>query len=470
MNKLNARAALALGLFALGCQTSPTKQESPVTASAARAACARLSDEEPRGALRWFHDDYAGALACARERGLPLVVDMWAPWCHTCLSMKHYVLTDPGLAPLAERFVWLALDTDREENAAALQQLPVRTLPTFFVLSPDQQVQARYLGAASISQLRDFLLQGERGHFEHQLEQGQLDPGSPLVLLRAAERAAIAGDLPGAELAYQRALSAAPPGWPRRPDVLVARIGCLYKQERYKACVALGLEAMEQTGSSASAADFAYYASACAAKLQDDVHARALRERAVARLTPLVADLAAPLSVDDRSDALRILREITEQLGDQAGARALAERQMALLDQAAAAAPTPLAAMTYNWPRAEVYVYLGRGAELLPALERSAAALPEEYDPPYRLAWVLHKLGEHERALVSAQRAQKLAYGPRKARVLWMIADLHAALEDRVAAREVMQQVVELYRSLPPGQQQPAALERAQAALVELAP
>ncbi|HTP50748.1 MAG TPA: hypothetical protein VMK42_08630 [Anaeromyxobacteraceae bacterium] len=28
----------------------------------------------------WISDDYAGALAEARERRLPLFVDAWAPW------------------------------------------------------------------------------------------------------------------------------------------------------------------------------------------------------------------------------------------------------------------------------------------------------------------------------------------------------------------------------------------------------
>jgi hypothetical protein len=27
-----------------------------------------------------FSDDYAGALAAARARGVPLLVDVWAPW------------------------------------------------------------------------------------------------------------------------------------------------------------------------------------------------------------------------------------------------------------------------------------------------------------------------------------------------------------------------------------------------------
>ena len=79
-----------------------------------------------------------------------MVLDMWAPWCHTCLSMQEYVLSDPSLAPLAERFAFVALDTDREVNAAVVGRFPVASWPTFFVVSPeDEAVQARFVGAAS---------------------------------------------------------------------------------------------------------------------------------------------------------------------------------------------------------------------------------------------------------------------------------------------------------------------------------
>lgn len=30
--------------------------------------------------LPWIHDDYPRALADARRRDVPLVVDVWAPW------------------------------------------------------------------------------------------------------------------------------------------------------------------------------------------------------------------------------------------------------------------------------------------------------------------------------------------------------------------------------------------------------
>jgi hypothetical protein len=32
------------------------------------------------GGLPFVHDDYPRALADARRRGVPLVVDAWAPW------------------------------------------------------------------------------------------------------------------------------------------------------------------------------------------------------------------------------------------------------------------------------------------------------------------------------------------------------------------------------------------------------
>ena len=54
--------------------------------------------------LPWYVDDYKGALADAQASERPIVIDLWAPWCHTCLSMKNTVLADPALATVAERF------------------------------------------------------------------------------------------------------------------------------------------------------------------------------------------------------------------------------------------------------------------------------------------------------------------------------------------------------------------------------
>jgi thiol-disulfide isomerase/thioredoxin len=400
---------------------------------------------------------------------------MWAPWCHTCLSMQSYVLSDPGLAPLAERFVFAAVDTDREVNAAVVEAYPVSTWPTFFVVSPeDGAVQARFVGAATVAQWRELLATGEHGYLEAQARSGALTPGSPAALLRDAERAVIARDLAAADKAYTAALAAAPADWPRRADALVSLIQTRYKRNDTAGCLDLALERTAATtgdaGRTASATDFLAFALRCAeeqAAAQPD-KVKTLRERAVARLGALVDDAAAPLAVDDRSDALVNLREALAALGDKDKAIAMAERQRVMLDEAAAKAPTPLAAMTYNWPRAEVYAYLGKPLELVPALEKSAADLPKEYDPPYRLAWIYLQAKQPQAALPWAEKALALAYGPRKARVQALVADLHKARGDRAAERNARVALVAIYEGLPAGMAQPDALAAARAALVAM--
>jgi len=195
-----------------------------------------------------------------------------------------------------------------------------------------------------------------------------------------------------------------------------------------------------------------------------------LREAAAARLAKLVDDAAAPLSVDDRSDAMANLRETLVELGRKAEARAVAERQRALLDETAAKAATPLAAMTYNWPRAEVYVFLERPLDLVPVLEKSARDLPDEYDPPTRLGWIYWKAGKLDEAARWMDAAIKLAYGPRKAKVLGQRADIAKDKGDRAAERAARAEIVKTLEALPPGQTTPEAIEKAKQALAGLPP
>jgi thiol-disulfide isomerase/thioredoxin len=470
-----AAAALAAGACKKH-QAAPAPVPGAGSAAAAGSAAGAAdpcAGGEARGALTWHEDDYDQALACAKQRGVPLVVDMWAPWCHTCLSMSQYVLTDPSLAPVAARFVWLGIDTDRETNAKVVAKLPMQAWPSYFVLAPDDgAIEARFVGAATLAQFRAFLHQGEAGVLEARA--GGLPPDSPLRHVRDGDRATAAGDLAAADAAYGAALAAAPADWARRPDVLVAQIGTRYKAKDYAACVDLGLAGMDQTGRAASVTDFLVWALYCA---DEETKARAeparvaeLRRRAAARLRQIVDDAGAPLSVDDRSDAMANLREVLDTLGKKAEARAVAERQARLLDDAAARAPTPMAAMTYNWPRAEVYVYLGRPMDLVPALEKSAADLPDQYDPAYRLAWVLSKAGKLDDAQIWADQAAARAYGKRRVHMMELSADIAGQRGDAKAERDGWTKVVDAYAELPKGQapaDDVAAAKAKLAALVE---
>jgi hypothetical protein len=193
--------------------------------------------------------------------------------------------------------------------------------------------------------------------------------------------------------------------------VAVKRMAALVKSKDEKHCKAFvepGM-AFAEVGQTASGPDFASLAMVCATPPQ----LRLLAERVAA----ILAAKDAPLSLDDRSDALRIQREIHLALNEKPRADALAAQQYKLLREAVRQAPDAAIAMTYNWPLCEVAVYLEKGQEILPLLEKSVEALPNEYDPPYRLAWLHEKLGQRDKARALADLALSRAYGPRKQRI-----------------------------------------------------
>jgi tetratricopeptide (TPR) repeat protein len=462
--------AVSLVVASAGCKDKPKQHDPRAEADkpvSQESACDGAEPDEAN-TLRWFHDDYNTALACAAEREVPLIIDMWAPWCHTCLSMKHFVLIDKSLAPLSERFVWLAVDTDKEVNAPVSATYTQTAWPTFFAVSPDSEaIQGRHVGSASIRQFREFLVQAEKNHRADKADRGDLDPVANA--LREGDREAIVGHYTKAKGHYLEALEKSKPNWSRRPEVLVSLIGAYYKGKDYPGCVDLAEKNLDKTGSAASAADFAYYSNECAGEIKgDDRRVKALRGKLLSRVMEVVDDEGAPLSVDDRSDALRVVRELHLALDDESTAKQIAERQLNLLERAASKAPNDMAAMTYNWPRAEVHVYLERGEQLIPALVTSAEALPKEYDPPYRLGWVYFKLGKHAEALQHTKKALALVYGPRKARVQGLIASIHEARGDVTAERQARAAVLKIYQDLPEGQKSPKREKAAKEALEAL--
>jgi thioredoxin-like negative regulator of GroEL len=458
------RFSVAIAIAAIACgkseSTAPAPTPEPVTPVAKPVAdpCAAKT----HGALAWIEDNFDRAVTCARQTKRPIVLDLWAPWCHTCLSMQSEVFTHASLEPERDKFVFVALDTDRDENAAAVAKYPPSAWPTFYVIGSDGQVLSRFIGAASVEQFHAFLDTGRAA------SQGGVTGAAAHLL--SADRHMAAKQYADAERELIGALTDAPAAWPRKPDALVTLITALNKQKKYADCVALGDRSMDETGNAASASDFLATAMSCAGELvkTEPDRVKALRGKAVTRWRALLDDPKAPLSVDDRSDAMMNLRETLAALGLDAEAKQLAEKQRALLDDAATQAKTPLAAMTYNWPRAEVYVYLGKPLELVPALQKSAAELPKEYDPRARLGWIYLKGDKLAEAVTWTDQALKLVYGPRKARVLAQRAEIAAKQKDLAAERLFKEEIVKTLEALPPGQTTPEAIAKAKQAVVDL--
>src|SRR4249919_131893 len=131
MNRHRIALALAvsLALPLAACQKAATPAPAPAAVTATDVVA-------PPKAVFAHVEDFDAGMAKAKAEGKAVLVDAWAPWCHTCLSMQNYVLNDPSLASLGERVVLVELDTDKPENAAFQEKYAIKVWPTFFVIDP----------------------------------------------------------------------------------------------------------------------------------------------------------------------------------------------------------------------------------------------------------------------------------------------------------------------------------------------
>ncbi|MET0594762.1 MAG: thioredoxin family protein, partial [Polyangiaceae bacterium] len=148
--------AVGVGLItlAIGCRNSD--KTSPTTTSPSGAASARTASAENGAAhaVQFIEDDYPRALAKAKATGKPIFADTWALWCHSCMSMKKYVLPAPEMQSLAGDFVWLSIDSENQANADFLERFPSTSIPTLWVIDPaTEHAVLKWVGAATAPEL-----------------------------------------------------------------------------------------------------------------------------------------------------------------------------------------------------------------------------------------------------------------------------------------------------------------------------
>jgi tetratricopeptide (TPR) repeat protein len=447
---------LVLGTFgALGACSRETPRADGGAAPAKTAPSAGAPTAHAAPVTGFIEDDYAAALASARARRLPLFVDASAVWCHTCLAMRAFVLDDPALR--SAEVVWFSFDVEKPGNASVAARYPARVLPTFFLVDPsNESVHGRWEGAATVDQMREFLRDGRRSiELSHA---GSLSPDDPLSSLLAGHRAAMSDDHPTAARHFEAALAKAPPSWPRRPDALLALLASRKREKNYAECLELALSTLpsDALGRSATLADFAGTALDCASNARaPSARVKALRELVAKKLRDVARDPRAPMSPDDRGDALRMVWDAEESLGSREGALDAARERLAVLDAAAKRAPSAEVASTFDGARLETLVFLGRAPEAVAFLGQRERELPNDYNPPHRLASAYQALGDHGSALAAIDRAIAKAWGARKARMFDKRADILAKLGRNTEARAALEAAVSHLRSLPPGQKKP---------------
>jgi len=371
--------------------------------------------------------------------------------------MRAFVLTDKALGRDAGRFVWLSINTEKATNAEFLRKFPVEVWPSLYVINPStEKVSLRWVGGATVPQLQKLFDDGE-----HAVK--GTGRGVSGILARADK---LYGEGKNAEAAkeYRAALKAAPAQWPQYGRTVESLLFALSVTHADGECATTALEAWPRLRDMSSTANVAAAGLDCALGLPKETPRRAgtirrLREDALAA----IANKRAKVAGDDISGVYDELVSEREDAKDEAGKTKLLGEWAAFLEKQAADAKTPEQRAAYDPHRVGVYLQMKqpeRGLEMLEASERD---LPDDYNPPARLAVLYKALKRYDDALAASDRALAKAYGPRKVGILVTRSDIYREKGDVEKANKTMEDAISFAGSLPAGQRsekQIAALKK----------
>jgi thiol-disulfide isomerase/thioredoxin len=153
--------AVAAAIFGGGCEIGtealPPVVEEPAAAEASQprwAPDAPLVEVKPRSPARGrlkFVEGYAQGYALAVSGRKPMLVFFTAPWCRFCHQMAGEAFTHPQVVTLAERFVCILVDADRDPQTC--RQFQVTSYPTVQFVSPRGVPLDRIVGKKPAEQL-----------------------------------------------------------------------------------------------------------------------------------------------------------------------------------------------------------------------------------------------------------------------------------------------------------------------------
>jgi len=360
--------------------------------------------------------------------------------------VRATVLNDPALAKHAGRFAWLSINAEESRNADFVEHLAIDGYPTFLVLDgATGKMALRWAGSLTSPEFERLLDDGERAVVA--------SGGSPAdAALARADRLGAEGKTAEAAAAYTEALGLAPAAWAGRGRALGSLLAAMRKSGDLEQCAAL---ARRETPALERGPAFAGASAAglgCATDAPEDA---AWRAAAITHLEALVVESLALENVlaDDRSSAYGMLVDLRDARGDKAGAKEMAGRWQTFLETQAAAAGSVEARAAFDSHRVGAALALGDPARAVPALLASERDLPDDYNPPARLAILYRELGRFDDALAASRRALDKAYGARKLRIFDTRADIYTKKGDPAAARRTLEEALAYAGSLPKSQQ-----------------
>ena len=380
--------------------------------------------------------------------------------------MRAFVLTDPALTRQAGRYVWLSIDTEKANNAAVRRRLQVNALPSFFVVDPaTDKVALRWVGGATVAEVQHLLDQGEAR------VAGTVPAGSWQAALARADQAYGAADYPQAVPAYREALAGMPRGTPEEARAIEALLYAYTEVDSSAPSARLAAEAGPRFRRTTAAAAIVGSGIDAAASMPDSAPGRAALLDSLERMgRAIVADRALGLAADDVSGLYISLLGARDAVHDSAGHHEVAEQWAAFLEDEAARAKTPEQRAVFDSHRLSAYIELGQPERAIPMLDASEKALPNDYNPPARLATAYKAMKQWDKALAASDRALAKAYGPRRLLVLQTRADIYKGRGDLDAARRTLEQALAEAKAFPEGQRSERTIASLEKKIAAIAP
>lgn len=155
--------------------------------------------------------------------------------------------------------------------------------------------------------------------------------------------------------------------------------------------------------------------------------------------------------LDDRSSLYLSLVSALK-TRDPTRAQQVATRWSELLDGQAARETDAARRRVWDPHRVEAYLALGEAARAIPVLVQSEREVPNDYNPPARLARVYLTLGRVPDARAAIERALAHSDGPRKLRLYMLKSEILIAADDKQGGRAALEDALEFARraKLPP--------------------
>lgn len=365
--------------------------------------------------------------------------------------MRAYVLTDAALTKQAGRFAWLSIDSEKPKNSAFIEKYPISAWPTFLVIDPKAEtIVLKWYGSATVEQLARLLDDGVNA-----LKGGG---GAAEAALARADR--LNGDGKPAEAApvYLEALQAGGAKWPRRERAVESLVMAWQFARNQEECARVALTLAPSLARGRSFLNTVASGLSCAIGGGQAGWAA----DAVAKLKPL-AEEAVRLPdqlADDRADLYATLVGLYGQQKDADAAKKLMAEFAAFLDNHEKTAPNAEARASLDTYRVMIAIRTKEPARAVPALQASERDLPNDYNPPARLASLYSAMGRYDEALAANGRALAKVYGPRRIQVLVSRSSIYEKKGDKAAARGAVEEAIKFASSQPKSERQVESLKK----------